>query len=103
MAKVIATARGFIGRQLREAGDVFDVADGASGSWFKPYGGAVAEAEPAPAAPAVKTGRKPRAETVAGPVAEPFVDAPEPVRVENQINAATGTTQPDWISPGADI
>jgi hypothetical protein len=32
---------------------------------------------------------------------EPFGDAPEPVRVENQINEALGSTQPDWVPGGA--
>ena len=35
---------------------------------------------------------------------EPFADAPEPVRVSNEINDATGATQPDWVAGGqADI
>lgn len=37
---------------------------------------------------------------------EPFADAPapqtvEPVRATNEINAATGATQPDWVAPSA--
>ena len=36
--------------------------------------------------------------------AEPFADAPAPVRVSNEINDATGATQPDWVAGGqADI
>lgn len=36
--------------------------------------------------------------------AEPFSDAPAPVRVSNEINDATGATQPDWVAGGqADI
>ena len=38
------------------------------------------------------------------PTAEPFADAPAPVRVSNEINDATGATQPDWVAGGqADI
>lgn len=36
------------------------------------------------------------------PRTAPFSDAPEPVRVKNEINEATGGTQPDWIAPGGD-
>lgn len=34
--RVRATARGYYGNQIREPGKVFDVADGAKGSWFVP-------------------------------------------------------------------
>lgn len=33
--KVIATKKGFDGKVLREPGDVFDMPDGAKGSWFE--------------------------------------------------------------------
>jgi hypothetical protein len=33
--KVVATAKGYLG-SIREPGDVFEVADGAKGSWFTP-------------------------------------------------------------------
>jgi hypothetical protein len=33
--EVIATARGYLGA-IREPGDVFEVEDGLTGSWFKP-------------------------------------------------------------------
>jgi hypothetical protein len=32
---------------------------------------------------------------------EPFSDAPAPVHVKNEINAALGSTQPDWVDPGS--
>lgn len=31
--------------------------------------------------------------------ADPFADAPEPVRVENEANKLTGATEPDWVAP----
>lgn len=34
--EVIATKQGFCGRVIREAGDIFEMAEGAVGSWFKP-------------------------------------------------------------------
>ncbi|CAA2140455.1 hypothetical protein [Hyphomicrobium sp. ghe19] len=50
-----------------------------------------------------KAGRagKAKVETVDAPTAEPFADAPEPVRVENEIDSALGRVQPDWIAPGS--
>jgi hypothetical protein len=36
MAEVRATERGYYGSKLREPGEVFDVADGVTGSWFEP-------------------------------------------------------------------
>lgn len=111
MAKVIATARGYFGKVLREPGDAFDVPedimadDKLRPSWVRLAKAADAVAADAPAAkadaPAAK--RKARAETVTAPVAAPFQDAPEPVRVVNEINEATGATQPDWVAPAADI
>jgi hypothetical protein len=94
MAKVVANQRGYFGGILRESGDVFTVPDGAKASWWHPYGGDEPVAKPEPAK------RKPKAEPVS---AEPFADPPEPVRVENEVNAATGATQPDWVSPSDDI
>jgi hypothetical protein len=35
MKKVIAIAKGYDGVVVRNPGDVFEVADGAKGSWFK--------------------------------------------------------------------
>lgn len=98
MSKVRANQRGYFGGMVREAGDIFDVPDGAKASWWGPVGD---DDAPAPAAPAAK--RKPKADTVAAPTAEPFGDAPAPVRVENEINAALSGTQPDWIAPDQDI
>lgn len=34
--QVIATARGYDNVRVREEGEVFDVADGTKGTWFKP-------------------------------------------------------------------
>lgn len=42
---------------------------------------------------------KAKAETIDAPTAEPFADATEPVHVENEIDKALGTIQPDWIAP----
>ena len=36
------------------------------------------------------------------PTAEPFGDAPAPIRVDNEINNITGGTEPDWIAPPSD-
>lgn len=111
MAKVIATARGYFGKVLREPGDAFDVPDGVMAddklrpSWVRLAKAADAVAPDAPAAKADASAgkRKGKPETVTAPVAAPFSDAPEPVRVVNEINEATGATQPDWLSPPADI
>lgn len=97
MAKVRAIQRGYFGGMLREPWDVFEVPDGSKASWWVPVGDA--DPEPAPA-PAVAKGKAKRAEAI---TAEPFADAPAPVRVENAVNAALGATQPDWIAPGQDI
>jgi hypothetical protein len=92
MAKVVATSRGYYGRVLREPGDIFD-AEGEA-SWWTPY---KASAEPVADAdkPAkAKPGPKPKP--------APFADAPEPVRVQNEINTALGTAEPDWVMPARD-
>lgn len=106
MAKVRATARGYYGGAVREPGDTFAVADGATASWFEPVGG-VAEpvADPVdpvvdPAAPEPKRKGRAKPETVQAPVAAPFA---EPVRVANEVNEITGQTEPDWINPASDI
>jgi len=51
--KVIATAKGYDNKAVREPGEVFDMPEGAKGSWFRPYVGekaapaeAVASKEP---------------------------------------------------------
>lgn len=106
MAKVIAEQRGYFGMKIREIGDVFDVPDeimddeGRRPKWVRLARSAEPVAvEPEPvAAPKAKPG--PKAKTVAAPVAAPFADAPEPIRVQNEVNAATGATQPDWVAPG---
>jgi hypothetical protein len=125
MAKVIAKARGYIDNVLREFGEVFHVDDELWADekrrpkWCKAAGAEDAHAEdgeagegeggegggdkPEDAAdkPKGKGGRKPKAkpETVQAATADPFADAPAPVRVKNEINDATGGTQPDWIAP----
>lgn len=35
MVKVVATAQGFYGGTIREAGDVFEVPEGAEATWFE--------------------------------------------------------------------
>ena len=112
MVKVVALTRGYIGGIIREAGDEFVWPNGAKlGSWVKVVDGeaepeadadadASADAEPEtpePEAAPKKPGRK-KAETVTAPTAEPFADAPEPVRVKNEVNDLTGGTQPDWVA-----
>ena len=112
MSKVVATERGYCGGIVREPGDVFE-AEGKA-SWFKPVKAGDATAEPfggkgdhdgdgkpggslpGDQSTARRGGRK-KAETVEAPTAEPFADAPEPVRVANEANDATGQTQPDWV------
>lgn len=115
MAKVRANQRGYYGKQIREPGDVF-TAEGKA-SWFDPVGGAVKEeAAPANDAPpstdplealTVKELRdmakdkgiplgadvKTKAEVIAAINA-----ATQPVRVENEVAAITGSTQPDWVA-----
>lgn len=100
LVTVVAIARGYFG-ELRDEGDVFQVPEGAKGSWFRPVTDADVAADAPEEAEKPKRGKgKARAETVAAPTAAPFSDAPEPVRVQNEVNAATGGTQPDWVAPG---
>lgn len=110
MAKVIAVEKGYWGGMIREVGDVFDMpADEAKFTqWVKPdpataFGGKgdhdgdgfVGGSKPADEKPA-KRGRKAKAETVEGPEAEPFADAPEPTTIA-EAQAELGTIQPDWV------
>lgn len=105
MADVIATQRGYYGRILREPGDVFVVRDGEKASWFRPVSGAgeidapVAQADSAPDADPPKRGRKPKAETVQAPAAEPFADP----QIAGEVAQAGVGAQPDWVQPGAEI
>ncbi|TIT90213.1 MAG: hypothetical protein E5W41_00670 [Mesorhizobium sp.] len=124
MAKVIAKMRGYIDLVLREAGEVFHVddelwadekrrpkwcrevvaedaqAEAEAGEGSEGDGGDGNDADdPKPAKGKGKGGRKPKPETVKAPEAKPFEDAPAPVRVKNEINDATGGTQPDWLPP----
>lgn len=106
MAKVVATDRGYYGGILRVAGDTFN-AEGKA-SWFKPvsseFGGKGdhdGDGKPGGSLPGdqstAKRGGRKKAETVEAPTAEPFADAPEPIRVQNEVNDITGATQPDWV------
>ena len=45
---------------------------------------------------AIRAGQSARSPTDAAPTAAPFADAPEPVRVQNEVNDLTGATLPDW-------
>ncbi|QND53463.1 hypothetical protein HB779_17390 [Phyllobacterium sp. 628] len=107
MVKVLAKTRGYIAGILREHGDVFEWPDDVKlGRWVKEYTSGEDPADTDPSEPVNEKPKKPgkaakpgKATTVAAPVAEPFGDAPEPIRVTNEINAATGGTEPDWIAP----
>lgn len=116
MTQVIATARGYFGGMLRDAGDVFSIDDEIMSdekrrpSWVKPakFGGKgdhdndgkVGGAKPADDAekPSGRAKGKAKGETVEK--AEPFADAPEPVAVAkgNGVKEALGT-EPDWVAP----
>lgn len=141
---VIATSRGYYGRQLREEGDRFaltkeDWEDKKKRpSWVRQATAKDHDENAEPGADVLATGvvtvpdgwekltaaeRKALAKSISGdnaPTAkeadatisaylaehgteknfEPFDDAPEPVRVKNEINDQTGGTQPDWVAPG---
>ena len=111
MVKVRATTKGYVGLVLREAGEVFDWPEcDKVGSWVKPvafggkgdHDGDGLTGGSKPADEPEGKGKKGKGKTVQAPTAEPFADAPEPIRVENEINAATGGTEPDWIAPGGE-
>ena len=115
--EVRAVTVGYVGGELRAAGARFMWPAGVPlGSWVKPvvfggkgdHDGDGLTGGSAPAgddedAPKKGKGKKGKAkpETVEQPDIEPFADAPEPVRVENEVNKATGGTEPDWLPPGA--
>ncbi|RJT42005.1 hypothetical protein D3227_04825 [Mesorhizobium waimense] len=120
MAKVIAKMRGYFGGIIRETGDVFGVPDDLWADekrrpkWCKEVGASEVEAEAEAGegeggeagdgdeAPKPKKGKgKAKPVTVKAPEAAPFADAPAPVRAKSEINDALGTTQPDWLAPGA--
>ncbi len=114
MASVVALVRGYYGGIIRETGDAFSVDDEIMADpkrrpkWVKPASGGEAQAEEGevePAAPVAKgKGKgKAKAETVQAPEVQPFADAPAPVRANSEINDALGTTQPDWLAPGAPV
>lgn len=64
--QVIATARGHDGLTIREVDDVFDMPDGAKGSWFQPVGEPPA-AKPADAPPGAKRAGKAKTVSEASP------------------------------------
>ena len=112
--EVRASTVGYVGGELRNDGERFMWPAGVPlGSWVKPVAfggkgdhdgdgltGGAAPAEPAEGDGKPKgKGKKGKAETVDAPTAEPFAEAPEPIRVKNEINDATGGTEPDWIAP----
>lgn len=111
--EVRATSVGYVGGELRSAGQRFMWPAGVPlGSWVKPVAfggkgdhdgdgltGGSKPADDGDGKPKGKGKGKGKAETVDAPTAEPFADAPAPIRVENEINAATGGTEPDWIAP----
>ncbi|MDX8537063.1 hypothetical protein RFM23_05425 [Mesorhizobium abyssinicae] len=120
MAKVVAKARGYIDLVFREAGDVFHIADELWADekrrpkWCREVGAEDAQAEDGegdgddggkPEADADKPKGKGKGKgknkpvTAQAPEVDPFADAPAPVRVKNEINDATGGTQPDWLPP----
>lgn len=116
MVKVIAATRGYFGGILRELGDDFHVPDDVwedekrRPKWVKlDPGSSEPEAETDEPDGDDKGGKGKakgkggkKAKTVDAPNAAPFADNgdPEPVRVKNEVNDATGGTAPDWIAPG---
>lgn len=130
MVKVIAQARGYFGGVIRDAGEPFNVPDDIwedekrRPKWAKEASGSVEATEVAEtatddddaddAADKPKKGKgkgavpkvgkgKSKPETVQAPEVQPFGEAPAPVRAKSEINDALGTTQPDWIAPGAPV
>ena len=118
MVKVIANERGYFGSELRNAGASFDIPDEVwddkktrpkwvrfaafNGKGDHDGDGRTGGSKPSEDAPEGKgkgKGKKGKAETVDAPTAEPFGDAHAPIRVKNEINDATGGTEPDWIAP----
>lgn len=123
MANVIAKVRGYFGGVIREAGERFGIDDEIMDDpkrrpkWVEAASAAAApevvdnadgegdggEGEPKTAKSKGKAGRKAKPETIQAPEAQPFGEAPAPVRAKSEINDALGTTQPDWIAPGAPV
>ncbi|MER9628378.1 hypothetical protein [Mesorhizobium sp. M0296] len=124
MAKVIAQMRGYFGGIVREVGEAFGIDDEIMDDpkrrprWVKEAGAsdevaeveetnanadADADADDKPKTGKGKAGRKSKAETIQAPEAKPFADAPTPIRAKSEINDALGTTQPDWLAPGAPV
>lgn len=124
MADVIATERGYYGGSIREPGERFD-AEGTA-SWFRPVGRSVSSDDhdgtddpgqgddldgltikelrelAKDRGISIPSGVTAKADIVATisagrPSAAPFSDAPEPIRVKNEINDLTGANLPDWV------
>jgi len=118
MGKFIAIAKAYHGGVIVEVGTPVDWPEGAKlPSWLaadNPAAKSEAVAAPvgnweaAPVKPVKLTAAQQKAAdkatkkagaTIAALNTEPFADAPAPVRVENEVNDALGTTQPDWVAP----
>lgn len=105
MANVVAISKGYYGGMIRLPGDVFGMPDNevAATSWVRPANGSASpvDAEPQQAEdkPAKRT-RKPKAETVEAPQAEPFAHEPEAVTIA-EASKELGLMQPDWLPPGS--
>ncbi|RVD42871.1 hypothetical protein EN742_06545 [Mesorhizobium sp. M4A.F.Ca.ET.020.02.1.1] len=121
VSKVVAVSRGYLDSVLREPGEVFHIADELWADekrrprWCREVGAEDAQAEDGEGGEG--DGGKPEVDadkpkgkgkggkgknkpvTAQAPEADPFADAPAPVRVKNEINDATGGTQPDWLPP----
>lgn len=113
MVDVIATERGYYGGEIREAGERFSIPDEVMKDekrrprWVRlaAFGGkgdhdgdgfTGGAAKPEDDDKPAKGKGKGRAKAA---TPDPFEDAPEPVRVANEANDATGATEPDWIAP----
>ena len=105
---VRALTRGYAGNVLRETGEKFVwPEDVPVGSWVEPVEAGEADesvdgdegGEPEKPVKPAKKGKGKKVETVEAPVAEPFVEPAEPVRVKNEANELTGSTHPDWMPP----
>lgn len=147
MAKVIATERGYFGKELRDVGARFDVPDEIWNDkkrrpkWAKrdpahAFGGKgdhdgdgsvggskpgegidfskmkVDELREFAASNGVDLGEATKkadiiailnggnvGNTTDAPKSEPFADNGAPIHVKNEVNEATGATEPDWIKP----
>lgn len=108
MVEVEATQRGYYGGAIRDPGDRFMIDDEIMKdekrrpSWVKlvAFGGKGDHDGDGKTGGAKPAAEKPAKGKKAAPVEmEVFGDAPEPVRVENEVNKALGSTEPDWVAP----